>query len=102
MKLKPAAEPIMIFGGSPIRVAVPPIFEQMISVIKKGTGLRSSFLQAAKVMGITRITVVTLSRKALANAVKKASENKTSLGLPFVCFKISFAIQVNMPDFAAM
>ncbi|TVX97562.1 hypothetical protein FPZ49_35025 [Paenibacillus cremeus] len=36
------ALPIMIFGGSPMRVAVPPIFEAKICVIRKGTGLTQS------------------------------------------------------------
>ena len=33
-KLRPAAEPIMMFGGSPIRVAVPPMFEANTSLIR--------------------------------------------------------------------
>ena len=93
---------MIIFGGSPINVAVPPIFEQKISVIKKGTGLMSNNLQAAKVIGKTKITVVTLSKNAEATAVNTAKEARTSFGLPFVFFKISFASQVNMPDFEAI
>ena len=30
MKFKPTAEPIIMFGGSPTNVAVPPIFEEII------------------------------------------------------------------------
>ena len=33
MKLNPAFVPIIMFGGSPIRVAVPPIFDAITSVI---------------------------------------------------------------------
>ena len=40
-KLKPTAEPIIIFGGSPINVAVPPIFDEIICAIKNG--LTSTF-----------------------------------------------------------
>ena len=39
LKFKFAALPIIIFGGSPINVDVPPTLEAIISVIKKGTGL---------------------------------------------------------------
>ena len=35
-KLKPTADPIMILGGSPIRVAVPPILEAKISAYRNG------------------------------------------------------------------
>ena len=65
------------------------------------TAVASAFLdnlQAANVIGITRITVVTLSKNAEATAVKIARATKTNFGLPFVFFKISLANQVNMPD----
>ena len=39
MKSSPAALPIMMLGGSPMRVAVPPMFEARISPIRSGTGL---------------------------------------------------------------
>ena len=74
------------------------IGKHIISVIKNGIGLMSNNLQAANVIGITRITVVTLSKKADATAVNIASATKTSFGLPLVFFKISLASQVNMPD----
>ena len=48
MKENPAAEPIIIFGGSPIKVAVPPIFEAKTSPIKNGIGLISSLLPQEK------------------------------------------------------
>ena len=38
-KPRPAAEPIMMLGGSPIRVAVPPMFEAKISLIRYGNGV---------------------------------------------------------------
>ncbi len=43
-KVRPVAEPIMMFGGSPMSVAVPPTFDAMISVRKNGMGFTSSIL----------------------------------------------------------
>ena len=34
MKSRPAADPIRMFGGSPIRVAVPPMFEAKIWLMR--------------------------------------------------------------------
>jgi hypothetical protein len=36
LKERPVAEPIRMFGGSPIRVAVPPILEPSTSLKRKG------------------------------------------------------------------
>ena len=93
----PAALPIIIFGGSPINVAVPPIFDAKISVIKNGNGLISNCFAIKKVTGIIKITVVTLSKNADVTAVKTPKVNKTSFGCPFVNLKSSFAIQLNIP-----
>lgn len=87
----PAALPIMMFGGSPMRVAVPPMLEAKISVSRNGTQGTSSFLQIAKVIGMTRMTVVTLSRNALTSAVKSPSETRMSTGRPRVFFMIALA-----------
>ena len=38
IKLSLAAEPIIILGGSPMRVAVPPTFEAIASLTKNGIG----------------------------------------------------------------
>ena len=38
LKDRPAYEPMIKFGGSPIKVAVPPIFDAIVSHIKKGMG----------------------------------------------------------------
>ena len=88
----PAALPMMMFGGSPISVAVPPILEAKISVNKNGMADTFNFCEIANVIGITKMTVVTLSRKALTKAVKKPSAHKISKGRPRVDFKIPFAI----------
>ena len=75
----PALVPIMMFGGSPIKVAVPPMFEAKTSMIKNGIGSISNSLVIAKVIGSIRTTVVTLSRTADKIAVKAASVKRTSL-----------------------
>ena len=80
MNEKPAALPIMIFGGSPINVAVPPMFDATNSVIKNGTGLMSNFSAITNVTGIIRITVVTLSKNAETIAVNAAKANKIIFG----------------------
>ena len=64
-----AALPIIIFGGSPMSVAVPPTLEARICVIKNGTGLISSILAIAMVIGPTSSTVVTLSSIPESTAV---------------------------------
>ncbi len=63
MNPKPLALPIIIFGGSPIKVAVPPILEAKTSVNKKGMGLISRVRVMESVTGTTNSTVVTLSKK---------------------------------------
>ena len=86
-----------MFGGSPISVAVPPIFEAKTSVIKNGIGSQSNSFAITKVMGMTRTTVVTLSKNAEAIAVKAARANKTIFGCPFVAFRICNAIHLKTP-----
>ena len=66
----PAADPIMMLGGSPMSVAVPPMFDARISVMKNGMGLTSSSLHTVSVMGPMSSTVVTLSRNAESTAVR--------------------------------
>ena len=71
---------MIIFGGSPISVAVPPIFDARTSVIKNGIGSVSNSFAITKVTGIIKTTVVTLSKNADATAVNVAKANKTSFG----------------------
>ena len=71
---------MIMFGGSPIRVAVPPILDAKISVIKYGNGLTPNLSATKKVTGTTSITVVTLSKNADATAVNKARANKIITG----------------------
>jgi hypothetical protein len=62
IKDKWAALPIIMLGGSPIKGAVPPMLEAIISDNTRGTGDISKFSQIAKVIGTINIIVVTLSR----------------------------------------
>ena len=94
-----AAEPIMILGGSPIRVAVPPMFEARISVTKKGIGLISSkSLQTVYVTGPIRRIVVTLSSSAESTAVMIVKASMISQGLPFTSFADLIARYSKIPD----
>ena len=64
--------PMMMFGGSPTSVAVPPMFEASTSTMRKGIGSSSSIWAMTSVTGNIRSTVVTLSRKADSTAVMAA------------------------------
>ena len=99
VKLSPAALPIIILGGSPIRVAVPPMLEAMIWVMKKGMGLIRSMLVMARVMGPMRSTVVTLSRKADKTAVIKVNNTISGQGRPLAIFAALMAMYSKMPEF---
>ena len=98
-KLKPAAEPIMMLGGSPIKVAVPPMLEARISTMKKGMGLMSSRRrQTVYVTGPMRRTVVTLSRKAEQTAVMMEKTIMINQGLPLTIFADLMAMYSKMPE----
>ena len=64
-----------MFGGSPMSVAVPPIFEARISGMRRTMGESPKTRAISMVTGAMRSIVVTLSRKAEAMAVKKAVDN---------------------------
>ena len=97
-KESPASEPIIMFGGSPISVAVPPMFDIMISTRRNGTGLMSSVLHSMIVIGPMSKTVVTLSRKAENTAVITANAIMMSHGLPLQAFADLMATNSNRPD----
>ena len=61
------------------------------SVSKNGIGSISNFFAIAKVIGKIKITVVTLSKKALTTAVNTPRATKIRTGCPFVAFINSFA-----------
>jgi hypothetical protein len=70
LKERPAYEPIIIFGGSPISVAAPQRFDAIIIGITNLVGLILKILD----IGTIRNIVVTLSRKADNTAVIKKNE----------------------------
>jgi hypothetical protein len=82
LKLRPERLAMMIFGGSPMRVAVPPMLEAMTSASRNGTGGTPSRSQTRNVTGAIRSTVVTLSSSADATAVMRTSITMTAKGLP--------------------
>ena len=77
---KPARLAMMMFGGSPTRVAAPPMLEAKTSAIRNGTGLMSRRSQTSSVTGAISRTVVTLSRNAEATAVMRTSRTITRSG----------------------
>ena len=81
-KERPVWPAMRMFGGSPISVAVPPMFEAMISMMISGTGLTSSASASRKVIGTISRIVVTLSRNADSTAVVTARASTTRIGSP--------------------
>ena len=76
------APAMMMFGGSPMSVAVPPMFDAMISIITSGIGSMSSASASRNVIGTISRTVVRLSRNADSSAVDRASDMTTANGRP--------------------
>ena len=98
-KLSFAALPIIILGGSPIRVAVPPMLEAIIWVMMYGTGLTLRILVIANVIGPTRSTVVTLSNSPDKTAVMITNVTIMGHGRPFASFAALIAIYSKIPEF---
>ncbi len=88
LKEKPAADPTMMFGGSPMSVPVPPILERSASDMMIGVGLILSISAIMIVMGTMSITVVTLSSTIERMAVMAPSATIKRQGLPFVFFAV--------------
>mmetsp|Transcript_48982 Transcript_48982/g.93620 ORF Transcript_48982/g.93620 Transcript_48982/m.93620 type:complete len:239 (-) Transcript_48982:1908-2624(-) len=66
-----SALPMMMLGGSPISVAVPPMLLNSVSERRNGSGSISSCWHMRTVTGARSRTVVTLSRKADSTAVSE-------------------------------
>ncbi len=64
---------MMMLGGSPIRVAVPPMLLAITSARRNGTGSSASRSHSRRVTGAISSTVVTLSSMAEATAVMTTS-----------------------------
>ncbi len=82
MKERPVAPAMRMFGGSPISVAVPPMFDTSTSTTISGIGSMSSASASRKVIGTTSRIVVRLSRNADSSAVVIASDASTASGRP--------------------
>mmetsp|Transcript_1057 Transcript_1057/g.2908 ORF Transcript_1057/g.2908 Transcript_1057/m.2908 type:complete len:302 (+) Transcript_1057:151-1056(+) len=74
--------PMIMFGGSPIIVAAPPMLLKSASEMRYGTGSTSSTLQSSMVTGASSSIVVTLSRKAESTAVVMQSATSSRRSLP--------------------
>ena len=91
-----------MFGGSPISVAVPPMFEASASAISSGAARTSSVRATTSVTGASSTTVVTLSRKAEATAVMAQRINSTRTGLPRATFTVRIASHWKTPVLASV
>ncbi len=78
LKVRPAYEPIIMLGGSPMRVAVPPMFEASTIGIRKFRGDVLRTRAISMITGVNSTILVTLSRNAEVTAV--TSINITASG----------------------
>ena len=87
----------MILGGSPISVAVPPMFEARICEIKYGLTSTLSWAVMLKVIGTVSRTVVTLSSRAEQNIVSAESATSSAIGRAFTFLAAHIARKLNNP-----
>ena len=85
LKENRAAEAIRVFGGSPIRVAVPPTFERTASAISRGMGFIRSLPATNKVTGAMRIITVILFKNMEMTAVRVPRRTSRRQGEPWAC-----------------
>ena len=97
MKDRPPRLAMMMFGGSPTSVAVPPMFDASASAIRNGTTGTRSRSQTSSVTGATSSTVVTLSSNADAEAVITTRITITRNGLPRARLTAQIARYSKMP-----
>ena len=88
---------MMMLGGSPTNVAVPPMLDANTSAIRKGTGLIDNRSHTSSVTGAINKTVVTLSSKADAKAVMSTSRIMIRSGEPFARFTDQIAMYSKTP-----
>ena len=87
------APAMMMFGGSPISVAVPPMLDAMISITISGIGSMSSASASRNVTGTINRIVVRLSRNAESKAVVPARARTTWSERPPEIWPARIAIQ---------
>ncbi len=90
-----AYDPIMIFGGSPISVAVPQRFDAIIIGITSLTGLISKIFDIEITTGTIKNIVVTLSKNAERIAVIIKNEKNNTTIFPLESSKSFTAIHSN-------
>jgi len=81
IKVKFPAEAIIMFGGSPIKVAAPPIFEANTWVIIYGFGFNFNISAISIVTEAINNITVTLAKKAERKPVVKLNMININLGL---------------------
>jgi len=97
-KLRPAALPIMMFGGSPISVMVPPILDANICPNKIGTGFIFIIFARVNVIGPMSSTVVTLSSRAEQTAVITMNDTMIFHGSPLAILADLIETYSNSPE----
>ena len=97
LNVRPERLAMMMFGGSPISVAAPPMLEAKTSAIRNGIGLRPSRSHTRMVTGAMSSTVVTLSSIADATAVIRTSRIITRSGDPLARLADQIAVNSNTP-----
>ena len=88
---------MMMFGGSPTRVAVPPMLDANASASRKGTGVIPSRSHTEQRDRGDSSTVVTLSSSAEATAVTSTSRTNRRAGRPRASFAERIARYSNTP-----
>jgi len=77
------AVPMMILGGSPTSVMLPPMFDANIMTAVNAKGLNFAVSATKKITGINMIIVVTLSKNIEKSAINTANKEDNSITLPF-------------------
>ena len=97
MNVRPALLAMMMLGGSPTNVAVPPMFDANASAIRNGAALIARRSHTNSVTGAMSNTVVTLSSRADATAVTSTSRIMTRSGEPRARLADQIATYSNTP-----
>ena len=97
MNDSPVCPAIMMFGGSPMSVAVPPMFAATTSMITSGSASISSSSAIRNVTGTMSRIVVRLSRNAESSAVAVVSSATSASGRPCASCAARIATNVNTP-----
>ena len=94
---RPFRAPMMMLGGSPTSVAVPPMLEANTSAISSGTGLIAKRSQTSRVTGAMSSTETTLGRTAEASAMTSVSRIMIRSGEPLARLTAQIAAYSNTP-----